>query len=121
MVNNEQYLCSDLIRITCGEAEQIGNLESIAANGCIVSSPDPIPVGCSIAMQCVECPQGRLACDECRFGGLVRAVDEMGPCGSAVEIEFQDRNWSPVEWKPRHLNKLPLSRILSREWECSQA
>jgi hypothetical protein len=110
MESEDLYLCSDLIRITADAAEQIGNLESIAPGGCTVSAPVSIAVGRRVAMQCVECPQGKSACLECQFGGVVRSVEEAGALGCAVKIEFRDRIWSPREWTPRHLGKFPLEQ-----------
>jgi len=103
---NREFLCSELIKVSADETVQVGNLELIHAEGCTVSTPDVLAIGTEIRMQCLECPQGKRVCRECRFDGQVESSQRMGALGSVSEIGFTKRSWSPEEWRPDHLTEL---------------
>ena len=107
MPESDQYLCADLIRISAGETAEIGNLELISAKGCTVTVPKPVPLGTFVVIQCVECPQGKQECIGCKFEGHVRAHDNDEALGCSLHVEFESRDWSASEWKPRHLTDFP--------------
>lgn len=106
MRDDKEFLCSELIKVSANQTVQVGNLELIHAEGCTVSTPDTIAVGTKVRMQCLECPQGKRVCSECRFDGQVDSSLEAGALGSVLEIGFKNRNWSPEEWRPGHLTDL---------------
>jgi hypothetical protein len=106
MRDDGQFLCSELIKVAVDETVQVGNLERISAEGCTVITPDVIPIGAEVRMQCFECPKGQRVCRVCRYDGEVRSSQDDGPLGKSTTIEFTRRSWSPEEWQPGHLTDL---------------
>ena len=110
MRNDACFLCSELVRLCAPGSAHIGNLEQISRTGCTVFLDDPLPIGTRVWMRCVECPQGKKSCTECRFRGRVEGCDVDPVLGCFVEVEFDGRAWVATEWHPRHLTGIAMPR-----------
>jgi len=106
MRDNKASLCSDLILVSARGVREIANLERIDPNGCELTMQEALPVGQKVSLQCLECPQGKKACTECRFNGRVQSRETDPLLGNSMRIDFLGRNWSAKEWQPRHLTNL---------------
>lgn len=105
-MKNEQFLCSEMVRLTTGRKEKVGNLEKISTNGCTVTMDAAPSVGTQVRMRCLVCPLGRKTCKGCKFNGRVRSKEKDPVLGCIVDVDFQGRTWSAEEWHPRHLTNI---------------
>ena len=106
MRDNEFYSCSDLIWVSAPGTTEIANLEQISPSGCALTMPVALPVGNQVKMQCMECPQGKEVCTDCRLKGRVKSHEAVPLLGNLMEVDFEGRNWSAEEWRPRHLTRI---------------
>jgi hypothetical protein len=107
MRKDESFLCSELVKVSTGASAEIANLEQINTSSCEVKMQEPLPVGTPVKMQCLECPQHKECCNDCIYFGRVRSHKVDPVLGSSIEVDFEGRNWSAKEWKPRHLLGIP--------------
>src|SRR5579871_4087241 len=106
VLQDDKFLCSELIQVSAGGKVEIGNLELISSAGCTLTVAAELPVGAVVKIRCLECPLGKKPCKECRFRGKVRHSNVDPVLGCLMDIDFEGRIWSPQEWKPRHLTKV---------------
>jgi hypothetical protein len=114
MQHEDFFLCSELVRVSAGRTAAIGNLEEISPDGCVVTLDGPVSAGTKVRMRCVECPQGKRNCTECRFRGTVQDQQPVSPLGWVTRIEIEGRMWSEEEWRPRHLTNPKLLKVAKR-------
>ena len=103
MQDGESFLCSQLLRVFAGRAVRTGNLEDICSERCTVLVEELPPIGTRVTIRCIECPNGKKSCTDCRFKGRVRCHQEDPVLGGLMQVEFEGRSWSPEEWHPQHL------------------
>jgi hypothetical protein len=114
-MQDELFLCSQLMKVSSNRAVAIGNLEDICATGCTVAIEGPPPIGAQVTIRCMECPLAKKGCTDCRFTGWVRSHENDPVLGCLMRVEFEGRMWSSEEWRPEHLTKI---KLLAR---CAQA
>jgi hypothetical protein len=105
-VPEDKFLCSELVKVSAGGIAEIGNLELISPQGCVVTIAAAPPIGARVGIRCVECPLGKKTCTECRFRGRVRGLETDPVLGCLLHVEFEGRTWSLDEWQPRHLTNI---------------
>ena len=106
MPTGKLFLCSQLMRVSTGRGSTIGNLEDIRPDKCTVSVEALPPIGAKITMQCIECPLGKKSCTDCRFTGRVQCHENDPVLGYSMQVEFEGRMWSALQWHPQHLTDI---------------
>jgi hypothetical protein len=106
MQDRELFLCSQLMRVSQGRTGSVGNLEDICPDSCTITLDEPPPIGAQVTIRCVRCPLGMKSCTDCRFKGTVQCHENDPVLGCLIQVEFQDRVWSPEAWHPQHLTDI---------------